>query len=263
MPNVNRRRSGKQNVVTTSDAQLTLSCNGLNQTVDLYSQKGLELIADLWIKVAAQYQLMYEPTWLGIPIIQLPTDIVMMQELIWKARPDVIVECGLAHGGSAILYASICELLGKGRVIAIDIEVRKYNRVAIQSHPMSNRIEIIEGNSIDPSTVALVKKRISGAQTVLVALDSNHSREHVLQELTLYHEMVTPGSYLVAMDGAQAHVWDVPRGKKEWKDDNPLRAIHEFLREHPEFRIDPHYTRMHITSCTDGFLRRLTAEELD
>lgn len=252
-----------QEIVATGASQITLGCEGTFRTVDMYSPEGIEMMASLWIKLAAQYRLMYEPTWLGIPIIQLPTDIVMMQELIWKVRPDVIVECGLAHGGSAVLYASICELLGKGSVIGIDVEVRKYNRVAIQSHPMSNRIEIIEGNSIDPSTVALVKKRISGAQTVLVALDSNHSREHVLQELTLYHEMVTPGSYLVAMDGAQAHVWDVPRGKKEWKDDNPLRAIHEFLRKHPEFRIDPHYTRMHVTSCPDGFLRRLTDEELD
>ena len=252
-----------QEIVATGASQITLTCEGTSRTVDLYSPGGLEMIASLWIKLAAQYRLMYEPTWLGIPIIQFPTDIVMMQELIWKLRPDVIVECGLAHGGSAVLYASICELLGKGRVIGIDVEVRQYNRVAIQSHPMSKRIEIIEGSSIDPSTVALVKKRVSGAQTVLVALDSNHSREHVLQELSLYHEIVTPGSYLVAMDGAQAHVWDVPRGKKEWKDDNPLRAIHEFLREHPEFRIDPHYTRMHITSCPDGFLRRLTVEELD
>ena len=98
---------------------------------------------------------------------------------------------------------------------------------------------------------------------MLVVLDSNHSTQHVLQELNLYHQIVTPGSYLVAMAGSQALVWDVPRGKPEWKSDNPLEAIHEFLREHPEFRIDPHYTRMHITSCPDGFLRRLTAEELE
>ena len=221
------------------------------------------MIASLWIKLCCEYRVMYEPTWLGVPIIQLPTDIVMMQELIWKLRPDVIVECGLAHGGSAVLYASICELLGKGRVIGIDVEVRQYNRTAIQNHLLSKRIEIVEGNSIDPSIVALVRKRVYGAQTVLVTLDSNHSRDHVFEELNLYHEMVTPGSYLVAMDGAQAHVWDVPRGKKEWKDDHPLQAIHEFLQGHRGFQIDPYYTRMHITSCPDGFLRRLTREELE
>lgn len=249
-------------IVATDASQITLLSEGVARTFDLYSSEGLEIIASLWTKLCCQYRIMYEPTWLGIPIVQLPTDIVMMQELIWKVRPDVIVECGLAHGGSAVLYASICELLGKGRVIGIDVEVRQHNRVAIRSHPMSKRIEIVEGSSIDPSTVAKVEDRVGGSQTVLVALDSNHSREHVSQELNLYHKMVTPGSYLVAMDGAQAHVWDVPRGRPEWKDDNPLRAIHEFLREHAEFRIDPYYTRMYVTSCPDGFLRRLHSEEL-
>lgn len=231
--------------------------------MDLYCEDGLKLIASLWIKLATQYQLMYEPTWLGIPIIQLPTDIIVMQELIWKVRPDLIIDCGLAHGGSAILYASICELLGKGRVIGIDVEVRQANRVAIQSHPMSQRIEIVEGSSIDPSTVGLVTERVSGAKSVLVVLDSNHSYKHVLQELNSYHRMVTPGSYMVVMDGAQAHVWDIPRGKPEWRENHPLKAIHEFLRDHAEFQIDPYYTRMHITSCPDGYLRRLPVEDLE
>ena len=252
-----------QEITALNGSQLTLTSRGASRTVDLYSQDGVELVSALWVKLAAQFRIMYEPTWLGVPIIQFPTDIVMMQELIWKLRPDVIVECGLAHGGSAILYASVCELLGTGRVIGIDIEVRQHNRVAIQSHTMSKRIEIVEGSSIDTSTVTAVKTRVGGAKTVLVVLDSNHSYDHVLQELTLYHEMVTPGSYLVAMDGAQGHVWDVPRGKRAWKDDNPLRAIHEFLSGHPEFQIDAHFTRMHTTSCPDGFLRRLTTEELE
>lgn len=250
-------------VIATGTSKITLTDQETSRTVDVYSQEGRALISSLWTKLCTEYRVMYEPTWLGIPIIQLPTDIVMMQELIWKLRPDVIVECGLAHGGSAVMYASICELIGKGRVIGIDIEVRQYNRVAIQSHPMSKRIEIIEGSSIDPSTVAEVKERLRGARTVTVILDSDHSRDHVLQELNLYHQVVTPGSYLVAMDGAQAHVWDVPRGKKEWKDDNPLQAIEVFLKEHPEFQVDHHYTRMHVTSIPKGFLRRLTAEEME
>ena len=252
-----------QRTVATAGSKITLTREETSRTVDLYSQEGLELVASLWLKLCAEYRVMYEPTWLGIPIIQLPTDIVMMQELIWRLRPDVIIESGLAHGGSAALYASICELSGKGRVIGIDVEVKQHNRVAIQSHPMSKRIEIIEGSSTDPSTVAEVKRRVSGAQTVLVVLDSNHTCTHVSQELALYHELVTPGSYLVAMDGAQAHVWDVPRGKKEWKDDSPLLAIDTFLKEHPEFQSDPYYTRMYVTSIPNGFLRRLTAEEIE
>jgi len=244
------------------NVSITLAGNGGSKTVDLYSDEGRDLVASLWVKLSSHYRVMYEPTWLGIPIIQFPTDIVMMEELIWKVRPDFIVECGLAHGGSAVMFASICELIGKGQVIGVDVEIRQYNRAAIMSHPMSKRIELIEGSSIDHSVVAEIKRRVAGAETVLVVLDSNHSRDHVLKELNLYGEIVTPNSYMVAMDGAQALVWDTPNGKEEWKEDNPLVAIHEFLKKNPNFQIDPHYTRMHITSSPDGFLRRLTAEEL-
>lgn len=245
-----------QEIVASSGAQVTFTSEGKSRTVNLYSKEGLELVASLWLKLSCEYRLMYEPTWMGVPIIQLPSDIVMMQELIWKLRPDVIVECGLAHGGSAVMYASICELIGKGKVIGIDVEVRQYNRAAIQSHPMSKRIEIIEGSSVDVSTVELVRKKIDGARTVLVVLDSNHSYDHVLKELNLYHSMVTPNSYLVAMDGAQAHVWEVPKCKRVSSDDNPLRAIKEFLKNHAEWEIDEHYNRMHVTSNPSGFLRR-------
>lgn len=250
------------NVVATARAELTLSDEGSRRTVSLYSAEGLSLVAALWLKLSAEFRLMYEPTWMGIPIIQLPSDIVAMQELIWKVRPDVIVECGIAHGGAAILYASMCELIGKGRVIGVDVEIRQYNRVAIEGHPMSGRIELIEGSSVAPATVDDVRRRIVGARTVVVVLDSNHSYEHVRQELELYRSVVTPGSYLVAMDGLQAHVWDVPRGNSDWREDNPLRAIHEFVEAHREFQIDPRFTRMHLTSSPDGFLRRLTPEEL-
>lgn len=243
-------------------SQLTLSQDGASRTVDLYSPDGLTLVAALWTKLSAEYRLMYEPLWMGIPIIQLPDDIIMLQELIWKVRPDVIVECGVAHGGAAILYASLCALMGKGHVIGVDVEIRKYNRVAIEGHSMSDRIDLIEASSIDPSTVAAVRDRIAGASAVLVILDSNHSRDHVRQELESYGPMVTPGSYIVAMDGAQGHVWDIPRGKPEWKDDNPLPAIDGFLRDHPEFVVDPHYTRLLVTSNPNGYLRRRRPDEM-
>jgi len=249
-------------LVAQADSKITVTSQGISHEADLYSQEGLEMVASLWTKLSAQYRIMYEPTWLGIPIIQFPADILMMEELIWKVRPDFIIECGLAHGGSAVMFASICELIGKGQVIGVDVEIRQYNRAAITSHPMSKRIELIEGSSTDDSIVAEIKKRVAGAETVLVVLDSNHSRDHVLKELNSYCEIVTPNSYMVAMDGAQALVWDTPNGKEEWKDDNPLVAIHEFLNKNPNFQIDPHYTRMHVTSSPDGFLRRLTTEEL-
>ena len=245
-----------QTLVTDPGSRLTVTTGGAAIDVDLYSRQGMELVAALWLKLSAANRLMYEHTWLGVPVIQLPGDIVAMQELIWRLRPDVIVECGFAHGGSAILYASILELLGKGSVIGIDVEVRAYNRVAVRAHPLAHRIHMIEASSIEASTRERVARAAAGAGTVMVVLDSNHSRAHVERELALYHSLVTPGSYVVVMDGAQAHVWDTPRGKPEWQEDNPLPAIAGFLAVHPEFSTDPYWTRAHVTSSPGGFLRR-------
>ena len=242
--------------------KIRISVDEKAKEVDIYSREGYEIMVKLWTKVSCQYRIMYEPTWLGIPIIQYPEDILMMQELIWKVRPDVIVETGVAHGGSAILYASILELIGKGKVIGVDLEIRKYNRIVINRHPLSKRITLVEGSSVDESIVAEVKGKIRKDERVLVALDSNHSYKHVLREMELYSEIVSPGSYMVAMDGAQAYVWDIPNGKPEWKDDNPLRAIEEFVSKNKEFEIDEYYTRMKITSNPKGFLRRFSQEEM-
>lgn len=235
---------------------LTLEHNGERTTVDVYSREGLDFLSNLWIKSAAQHRLMYEPTWLGRPVIQFPTDIVAIQELLWKLQPDVVVETGVAHGGSLVLTASVMELIGKGKVVGVDIEIRPHNRAAIEAHPLKHRIELIEGSSIAVETLEAVRKAIGKAKSVLVFLDSNHTETHVLQELELYAPLVTPGSYIVAHDGAQAWVWDIPNGKLEWKDDNPLNAIYKFLGGHPEFAIDPHWTRLGITSSPDGFLKR-------
>ena len=232
--------------------------DGDNQCeIDPYTREGLEEMAKLWVKTAAHHRLMYEPTWLGIPIIQLPEDIVMMQELIYKVKPDVIVETGVAHGGTAVFYASLLELLGKGRVIGVDIEIRKYNEVAIKGHFLSKRIDLIQGSSVDPAVLKKVRSKIKGADRVLIVLDSNHSHDHVLKELESYAPLVSSNSYLVAMDGAQEWVWNIPAGKKEWKKDNPLRAIKEFLKHHPEWKADPYYNRFMVTSSPSGFLHRV------
>jgi len=238
-----------------------ITTDDMGKDIDIYSEEGFELLTELWIKSSCEHKIMYEPTWLGIPIIQYAEDIVMMQELIWKIRPDMIVETGVAHGGSAILYSSILELIGKGKVIGVDIEIRKYNRVAINSHPMSKRITLIEGSSVDEDIVKEVNRMIKRSDKVLVVLDSNHSYEHVLREMDLYSPFVTPDSYLVAMDGAQGMVWDIPRGKPEWKSDNPLRAIEDFVEKHNDFVVDDYYTRLRITSNPRAFLRRNVSEE--
>jgi cephalosporin hydroxylase len=246
-----------KNYLAKVGSTLTLECNGEHTKVDVYSKEGLDLLSNLWIKSAAEHKLMYEPTWLGRPVIQFSTDILMIQELIWKLQPDVIVETGVAHGGSLVLSASILELIGKGKVIGVDIEIRPHNRVAIETHPLSHRIELIEGSSVAVSTLDAVKKAVGDSKSILVFLDSNHTEAHVLQELELYAPLIKPGGYIVAHDGAQAWVWDIPSGKKEWKNDHPLNAIYKFLKSHPEFSIDPYWNRLGITSSPNGFLKRL------
>ena len=252
-----------KNYTAQQGSRLTLDNNGNCITLDLYSREGLDMLSNLWIKVAAEYRLMYEPTWLGRPIIQFPTDIVVMQELLWKVQPDVVIETGVAHGGSLVLSASILELMGKGKVVGVDIEIRPDNRAAIEAHPLKHRIELIEGSSVAAQTFAEVGRAIAGARKVVVFLDSNHTEAHVLNELELYGLLVGPGGYLVAHDGAQGWVWDIPRAKPEWKDDHPLNAIHKFLATHPEFQVDSHWTRFGITSSPDGFLRRLDDSEMN
>jgi cephalosporin hydroxylase len=233
--------------VTTPDGE---------REVDIYSEEGFRVLSQLWTRSNWQNRLSYEVSWLGIPIIQLPEDMVVMQELIWKVRPDVIVEAGVAHGGALVLYASIFELLGRGRVIGLDVEIRKYNRLAIEAHPLSHRIELVEGDSLAEETVATVKSRIRPGERVLVALDSNHTKRHVAGELERYAPLVTPNSYLVVFDGVMALVADAPAAGERWDTDNPLEAVREFLARSDDFEVDRTYERLAVTYCQNGFLRR-------
>jgi cephalosporin hydroxylase len=228
--------------------------------VDIYSREGFEVLSQLWTRSNWQNRLSYEITWLGIPIIQLPEDMVVMQELIWKVRPDVIVESGVAHGGALVLYASILELLGRGRVIGIDVEIRKYNRLAIEAHPLSHRIQLIEGDSLAEETVEAVRSRIRPGERVMVALDSNHTREHVSGELERYAPLVTPTSYLVVFDAVMALVSDAPSAGEGWDADNPLEAVREFLAGNGDFEVDRSYERLAVTYCQGGFLRRVDSD---
>lgn len=229
----------------------------------VYSPEGLSVLSILWTKVAAHHRLMYQANWLGRPIIQLPSDVLTLQEVIWETQPDVIVETGVAHGGSLILAASILELTGKGRVLGVDVEIRQHNREAIETHPLSHRIDLLEGNSVAPTTVEAVRALIPRGARVMVALDSNHSADHVAKELAAYASLVTPGCYLVAHDGAQLWVWDNPNAAEHWSNDHPLIAIDAFLRDHPEFVCDESRTRFGITSSPHGYLLRKNIEAGD
>lgn len=142
----------------------------------------------------------YQWSWLGVPIIQMPPDVIAVQEILWETRPDVIIETGVARGGSLILYASILELIGKGRVVGVDIDIRPHNRDSIERHPMSRRIDLIEGSSVDGETLARVQKLIPAGASVMAILDSNHTHDHVLDELRLYGPQVTRGQFLIVAD---------------------------------------------------------------
>jgi cephalosporin hydroxylase len=228
-----------------------------SREIDIYTPEGFKVLSNLYTRSGWQQKISYEPTWLGIPIIQTPEDIVMMQELIWKVRPDVLIECGVAHGGALVLYASILEMAGKGHVIGVDVEIRKYNRLAMQSHPMSKRFTLIEGSSVEEDTLEQVRKMIQPDDTVLVTLDSNHTKSHVARELALYAPLVTPDSYMVVFDGVMQVLTDAPGGSPTWDKDNPWQAVQDFLGESEEFEVDHSYNRLKVTHCPGGFLKRV------
>ena len=202
----------------------------------------------------------YNFSWMGRPIIQFPQDMIAMQEILWEVRPDLIIETGIAHGGSLIYYASLLELIGRGRVLGIDIDIRAHNRAEIIDHPMAHRIEMIEGSSVDADVAAQVTAAANDAETVLVVLDSNHTHSHVLRELELYAPLVSVGSYCVVFDTV---VEDMPPGSfpdRPWDiGDNPKTATHEFLAADSRFEIDAAvHEKLLITVAPDGYLKRIS-----
>jgi len=210
-----------------------------------------------WIMATAPYQYTYHFTWMGRPIIQLPQDILAVQELIWQVKPKFIIETGVAHGGSLIFSASMLQLIGgEGRVVGIDIDIRAENRAAIETHPMAGRIELLQGSSIDEAIVQKVCGRVDGGP-VMVILDSNHTHEHVLRELMLYSPLVTNGSYLVVMDTA---VDDLPKElfpNRPWgPGDNPRTAVREFLKTNARFEVDAALeSKLLLTVAPGGYLK--------
>ncbi len=224
--------------INTIEKTLTQQTDDAEQTIALYSKSAFELLSHLWVKVGWDQRYTHTFSWMGRPIIQIPEDIIRVQEVIYRVKPDVIVETGIAHGGSLILYASLCKAMDRGRVIGVDIEIRRHNRRAIEAHELFPFITLIEGSSTDPTIVARVRSLVRPGEVVMVILDSNHTKEHVAAELAAYHNLVTPGSYIVATDGIMKDLCDVPRGRTEWVWDNPTTAAKEFAEHHPEFILE-------------------------
>jgi len=250
-------------VIDTEKQTLDCEEGGRMRSFPLYSDEAFDLVSQQWLKVGWNQKYPYTFSWMGRPIIQLPEDIVRMQEVIYRVKPDVIVETGVAHGGSLIFYASLCKAMGRGRIIGIDIEIRTHNRKAIEAHELAGALTLIEGSSVEGSVVARVKSLIQPGETVLVILDSNHSKQHVLDELEAYHSLVTAGSYIVATDGSMKDLHDVPRGRPDWSWDHPTAAAAEFAARHPQFVIEQPVwcfnestLRNTITHWPDAWLRR-------
>lgn len=205
-------------------------------------------------------QYSYNFSWMGRPIIQYPQDIIAMQEIIWDIKPDLIIETGIAHGGSLIYYASLLELIGKGEVLGIDIDIRQHNKAEIEKHPMFKRIRMIQGSSISVEVLQQVTECAKGKEKILVCLDSNHTHDHVLTELELYSPFVSKDSYLVVFDTI---VEDLPEGyfsqKRPWGvGNNPKTAVHEFLRHNRQFEIDYSIdNKVLISVAPEGYLKKI------
>lgn len=231
-------------------------------------------LSNQWLEASMRRKYVYNFDWLGRPIIQYPQDMMAVQELIWQVRPDLVIETGIAHGGSLVLSASMlamldmCDAIENGvtidprvsnrRVIGLDIDIRSHNRAAIEAHPMASRISMVQGSSIDPAVVEQVRVMAAGYQRVMVFLDSMHTHDHVLGELEAYASLVTPGSYCVVFDTFVEHVPADVFPDRPWSPgNNPLTAVNAYLDKHAEFELDPTWERkLQVTVAPGGFLRR-------
>lgn len=233
-------------------AEVAANVEGMRADADL---QGLSRI---WMRQITPYKYAYNFTWLGRPIIQLPQDMIAIQEAVWDVKPELIIETGVAHGGSLIFSASLLELIGgAGEVIGVDIDIRPHNRREIEGHPLARRIKLIEGSSVAADVIARVREVARGKHRVLVILDSNHTHSHVLEELRLYSGLVTKGSYMIVLDTL---IEDMPpeffKDRVWGKGDNPKTAVWEFLKENDRFEMDKGLEgKLLITVAPDGYLK--------
>ena len=238
--------------------------DGSEQSLPLATAEAFAAASRAWLRAGWDTKHVYSFTWMGRPIIQLPEDMVRLQELIWTQQPDVLIETGIAHGGSLIFYASLFESMGRGRVIGIDIDIRAHNRAAIESHPMFKRITMIEGSSIAPDVVDQVKRLVGEGEKVMVVLDSNHTREHVLNELRSFAPLVQVGGYMVATDGIMQDLVHAPRSNPDWDFNNPQEAARAFVAEddcfaieEPEWLFNEGLVRSRVTYWPSCYVRRV------
>jgi cephalosporin hydroxylase len=251
-------------MITVDGDTITISGLEGEKRYGIGTPEAFRILSGLWLRSGWDTKYVYSFTWLGRPIIQLPEDMMRIQEVIYAVQPDVIIETGVAHGGSLVFYATLCKALGKGRVIGVDIEIRPHNRRAMESHPLFPFITLIEGNSVDQLVVDKVKALVQPGESVLVMLDSCHTKAHVLAELEAYAPLVSVGSYIVAADGIMEHLVGAPRTQPDWSWNNPRQAALEFVSRHPEFVIDEPAFPFNegsiverVTYWPNGFIKRI------
>ncbi|MGJ8682423.1 cephalosporin hydroxylase family protein [Paraglaciecola sp.] len=207
-------------------------------THDIGTKEAFKAISAAMLRSGWDNKYVYSFSWLGRPIIQLPDDMIRIQELIYSVKPDVVLETGVAHGGSLIFYASILKAMGKGRVIGIDIDIRAHNRKAIEEHALYDAITLFEGSSTSPQIIDQISKDLNPEERVIVFLDANHTKQHVLDELHLYSSFIPVGSYVVAMDGIMQDMVGAPRSDEDWDWNNPTQAAKEFVAKNDNFIIE-------------------------
>ncbi len=256
----------KSRTVTIDESNGLVVVSDENGTVQhpMASPEAFSEVSQAWLRCGWDTKYVYGFSWLGRPIIQLPDDMFRLQEVIYRVKPDVIVETGIAHGGSLIFHAGLCAAMGKGRVIGVDVEIRPHNRAAIEAHELYPYITMFEGSSTDPAVVTRVREAIAPGDTVLVILDSNHTHSHVAGELAAYGGMVTEGSYIVACDGIMGRLAGAPRSDPSWSWNNPTEAAREFAAadprfalEEPEFPFNEGMITERVTYWPGAFLKRV------
>lgn len=254
----------KKRVISIEGDVVTVADELGERRLGIGTPEAFAVLSAAWLRSGWDTKYVYGFSWLGRPIIQLPEDLMRIQEVIYRVKPDFIVETGVAHGGSLVFYASLCRAMQRGRVIGVDIEIRPHNRSAIESHELSDEISLVEGSSVAPEIVARVRSMIPAGATVLVMLDSNHTKAHVAAELSAYAPMVSVGSYIVAADGIMQQVAGAPRTEADWSWNNPLSAVQEFLArrddfvaEEPAFPFNEGLIRERVTYWPGAFLKRV------
>jgi cephalosporin hydroxylase len=251
-------------IIVDGDKVINISDKGDREEHNIGGSEAFRILSNIWIRSGWDAKYVYSFTWLGRPIIQLPEDMIRIQEVIYQIKPDTIIETGIAHGGSLVFYASLCKCMGKGKVIGIDIEIRPHNRKAIEAHELFEYITLIEGSSTDKGVVDSVKKVIYAEEKTLVVLDANHTKQHVLDELHMYSEFVSKGSYIVVCDGIMGDLVGAPRSNGDWAWNNPKSAIDDFIEsnknfivDEPEFPFNEGTIKERVTYWPSAFLKRI------